>query len=147
MSNNQNPKVIAVPESPEVTALREQLAKMKAEQEALVAKLKEQQSSTLSKVYFKVGEKGGVSVYGLQRFPITLFAEQWDTLLSDAVLTSLKAFIEKNRPNLLTKAQKQAMEADAKAKVEADNKAAVQTMYETVMVDGKLVTRRKATAA
>ena len=31
---------------------------------------------------FKVGEKGGVSVYGLGRFPVTLYYEQWNRLLA-----------------------------------------------------------------
>jgi hypothetical protein len=35
-----------------------------------------------SKISFKVSEKGAVSVYGLGRFPVTLYFEQWDTLLS-----------------------------------------------------------------
>ena len=33
---------------------------------------------------FKVGEKGGVSVYGLGRFPVTLYYEQWNRLLDSA---------------------------------------------------------------
>ena len=33
---------------------------------------------------FKVGEKGGVSVYGLGRFPVTLYYEQWNRLLGAA---------------------------------------------------------------
>ncbi|HKV63711.1 MAG TPA: hypothetical protein VJO16_17520 [Candidatus Acidoferrum sp.] len=44
---------------------------------------------------FRVGEKGGVSVYGLGRFPVTLYYEQWIRLL-DAV-PQLKAFLEENK--------------------------------------------------
>jgi len=40
---------------------------------------------------FKVGEKGGVSVYGLGRFPITLYPEQWEKLLS--MEADIRAFI------------------------------------------------------
>jgi len=50
---------------------------------------------------FRVSEKGGVSVYGLGRFPVTLYYEQWIKLL-DAV-PELKAFIEENRSKLKTK--------------------------------------------
>jgi hypothetical protein len=48
-----------------------------------------------------VSEKGGVSVYGLGRFPVTLYVEQWSKLLSSA--EELKAFIEANRSKLKTK--------------------------------------------
>ena len=44
---------------------------------------------------FRVGEKGGVSVYGLGRFPVTLYYEQWMRLL-DAT-PELRAFLEENK--------------------------------------------------
>jgi hypothetical protein len=44
---------------------------------------------------FRVGEKGGVSVYGLGRFPVTLYYEQWIRLLDTA--TELRAFLEENK--------------------------------------------------
>ena len=44
---------------------------------------------------FRVGEKGGVSVYGLGRFPVTLYYEQWVRLL-DASL-DLRTFLEENK--------------------------------------------------
>ena len=44
---------------------------------------------------FKVGEKGGVSVYGLGRFPVTLYYEQWVRLLDTG--EKLKAFLETNK--------------------------------------------------
>jgi hypothetical protein len=50
---------------------------------------------------FKVGEKGGVSVYGLGRFPVTLYYEQWIRLLDTA--DSLRAFLEENKPHLKLK--------------------------------------------
>ena len=51
---------------------------------------------------FKVSEKGGVSVYGLGRFPVTLYYEQWTKLL-DAV-EDLRAFLEANKSRLKLKA-------------------------------------------
>jgi hypothetical protein len=47
---------------------------------------------------FKVGEKGGVSVYGLGRFPVTLYYEQWTKLLDAA--EELRAFLEVNKGRL-----------------------------------------------
>jgi len=44
---------------------------------------------------FKVGEKGGVSVYGLGRFPVTLYYEQWNRLLGAS--DKLRAFLEENK--------------------------------------------------
>jgi hypothetical protein len=44
---------------------------------------------------FRVGEKGGVSVYGLGRFPVTLYYEQWIRLLDSSA--RLMAFLEENK--------------------------------------------------
>ena len=49
----------------------------------------------------KVSEKGGVSVYGLGRFPVTLYKEQWAKLLDMA--NEIRAFLEENRDRLKTK--------------------------------------------
>src|ERR1022692_1083117 len=50
---------------------------------------------------FRVSEKGGVSVYGLGRFPVTLYYEQWTKLLN--AVPDLKAFIEENKSKLKLK--------------------------------------------
>jgi len=50
---------------------------------------------------FRVGEKGGVSVYGLGRFPVTLYYEQWVRLLDTA--DTLRAFLEENKSRLKLK--------------------------------------------
>ena len=64
--------------------------------EELKAKLaqleKEKEGKRSGTLEFRVGEKGGVSVYGLGRFPVTLYYEQWIRLL-DAV-PQLKTFLE-----------------------------------------------------
>ena len=52
---------------------------------------------------FKVGEKGGVSVYGLGRFPVTLYYEQWNRLLDSA--ERLREFLEENKSRLKLKEQ------------------------------------------
>jgi hypothetical protein len=49
----------------------------------------------------KVSEKGGVSVYGLGRFPVTLYKDQWTKLLD--VADDIRAFIRSNEASLKTK--------------------------------------------
>jgi hypothetical protein len=57
---------------------------------------------------FRVSEKGGVSVYGLGRFPVTLYQDQWARLLDSA--DALRAFIEENKSRLKVKNQEKASE-------------------------------------
>jgi hypothetical protein len=71
-----------------------ELARLRAENEAL----KQRGSRAVS---MKVSEKGGVSVYGLGRFPVTLYQEQWIKLL--ALADPIRAFIEENRSKLKAK--------------------------------------------
>lgn len=59
---------------------------------------RQQRSGSLQ---FKVGEKGGVSVYGLGRFPVTLYYEQWIRLLDKA--QELREFLEENKSKLKLK--------------------------------------------
>ena len=49
----------------------------------------------------KVSEKGALSVYGMGRFPVTLYKEQWLRLL--AMADDIKAFIEANNDHLKSK--------------------------------------------
>lgn len=49
----------------------------------------------------KIGEKGGVSVYGLGRFPVTLYYEQWLRLLDNG--NELRRFLEENKSKLKLK--------------------------------------------
>jgi hypothetical protein len=69
--------------------------------EELKAQLAELQKQTGSRrtgaLDFRVGEKGGVSVYGLGRFPVTLYYEQWIRLLDTA--KDLREFLEENKAN------------------------------------------------
>lgn len=74
--------------------LKAQLDQLKAENE----RLKSQRSRSAS---LKVSEKGGVSVYGLGRFPVTLYKEQWIKLLGMA--EEIRAFIKDNEADLKTK--------------------------------------------
>jgi hypothetical protein len=60
-------------------------------------------SKKTAKLEFKVGEKGGVSVYGLGRFPVTLYYEQWTKLLE--ATEELRAFLEANKSRLKLRSQ------------------------------------------
>jgi hypothetical protein len=74
---------------------------MKAELERLRAendRLKQRSSRAVS---MKVSEKGGLSVYGLGRFPVTLYKEQWSKLLDLA--EDIRAFIKENESKLKSK--------------------------------------------
>lgn len=71
-----------------------------AELQARIAEL-EAKAATRQKISFKVSEKGGVSVYGMGRFPITLYVSQWDAFLPH--VPELKAFIAANRAKLSVK--------------------------------------------
>ena len=76
--------------------------------EELQARLKELEKQVDTRkrsgaMEFRVSEKGGVSVYGLGRFPVTLYYEQWTRLL-DAT-DELRAFLEENKANLKLKGQ------------------------------------------
>jgi hypothetical protein len=70
------------------------------ELKAEIEKLKAQKVKT-GDLSFKVSEKGAVSVYGLGRFPVTLYQEQWVRLLG--VAEDLKTFIKDNSAKLKVK--------------------------------------------
>ncbi len=76
--------------------LEKEIERLREENEAL--KKQRQTSGTLA---FRISEKGAVSVYGLGRFPVTLYQEQWDKLI--AHVNDLKRFIDENRPLLKKK--------------------------------------------
>ena len=79
----------------------------KEELMARIAELEKQVGAKKSgKLEFKVSEKGGVSVYGLGRFPVTLYLEQWVRLLDAG--EDLRAFLEANKSHLKLKQSTQA---------------------------------------
>jgi len=75
--------------------------------EELMARIAELEKKTEGRkkgaLEFRVGEKGGVSVYGLGRFPVTLYYEQWIRLLDMA--KDLREFLEENKHRLKLKDQ------------------------------------------
>jgi hypothetical protein len=74
--------------------LKAEVERLRAENEALKAKGSRPMS-------IKVSEKGGVSVYGLGRFPVTLYKEQWLKLL--AMAEEIRKFIAENESRLKVK--------------------------------------------
>ena len=74
--------------------IKAELARLKEENE----RLKARQSRAVS---LKVSEKGGLSVYGLGRFPVTLYKEQWTKLLDMA--DDIRAFLKENDSRLKSK--------------------------------------------
>jgi hypothetical protein len=75
--------------------LQAEIARLKAENEAL------KKPAARGTISFKVSEKGAVSVYGLGRFPVTLYREQWERLLQSA--DQIHAFIAAHEDQLKKK--------------------------------------------
>ena len=67
---------------------------MKAELERLRVENAALKKPERGKISFKVSEKGALSVYGMGRFPVTLYREQWEKLL--ALAEEIRAFIREN---------------------------------------------------
>jgi hypothetical protein len=74
--------------------IQAELERLRAENEAL-------KKAGRTKLGMKVSEKGALSVYGMGRFPVTLYKEQWLRLLGMA--DDIKAFIEANNDILKSK--------------------------------------------
>ena len=77
-----------------IEALRAELAKLAAENAALKA-------TAAAGIRYKVSDKGALSAYGLGRWPVTLYAGQWEALDADAA--NRKAFITANATKLQRK--------------------------------------------
>jgi hypothetical protein len=76
--------------------IHSELERLRAENAAL-------KNKKTGSVSMKVSEKGAVSVYGLGRFPVTLYQEQWAKLLGLA--EEIKIFIEENKAKLKVKGE------------------------------------------
>jgi len=75
----------------------QKLARLEAENRAL----KDQVERKAGQLRLKVSEKGGLSLYGLGRFPVTLYKEQWSRLLDHA--DEIKSFLKDNDQQLKAK--------------------------------------------
>lgn len=76
-------------------------AEMLAKLNAAMAQIEALKAAGKRKTTLKVTEKGGVSMYGLGRFPVTLYRGQWERLLDAA--QDIRAFIEAHASELSTK--------------------------------------------
>ena len=74
---------------------------LKAELERLRKENESLKKGAAKGISMKVSEKGGLSIYGLGRFPITLYKEQWTKLLDMA--DDIRSFINANADKLKTK--------------------------------------------
>ncbi len=71
------------------------------ELKARVQELEKQTQRKRGSLDFKVSEKGGMSVYGLGRFPVTLYYEQWIRLLDQT--DQIREFLEANKAGMKMK--------------------------------------------
>jgi len=75
---------------------QEELERLRAEVESLKASQKKG-------TRLQVSAKGGVSLYGIRRFPVTFYLEEWERILGMA--DEIRTFMTENRANLKTKGQ------------------------------------------
>ena len=74
---------------------------MRAELERLRKENESLKKTATRGVSLKVSEKGGLSVYGLGRFPVTLYKEQWTKLLG--LSDEIRAFLREHDAELKSK--------------------------------------------
>ena len=74
--------------------LRAELERLRVENQALKARSQQE-------IRLQVSQKGAVSLYGLRRFPITLYADEWERILDLA--GKVRAFIKENEGSLSRK--------------------------------------------
>lgn len=70
----------------------------KAELERLRAENEKLKSEKTKAIRLQVSQKGAVSLYGIRRFPITFYGDEWDTILG--MSDDIKAFVEEHRSEL-----------------------------------------------
>lgn len=103
MSTVQSP----VPGQPTVAEMMQELARIKAENEALrasgaKASAKPRHALEGTGLTCRIGEKGGISIYGLNRkFPVTLYKEQFEKLVK--AIPALQQFVNENAALLTVK--------------------------------------------
>lgn len=94
-----NEKTQPITGTPTVAELLAQIAATEAENAAMRGQIAAHDKANPLKL--KVSEKGGVSIYGLGRFPVTLYKEQWKRLLAYAA--TIVAFLDANDALLKSK--------------------------------------------
>jgi hypothetical protein len=81
--------------------LKRQLEEAKREKQELEAQLAAEKAKQTRAVYLKVSEKGGASLYGIRRFPITFYVEEWNRILD--MEPEIRAFLKAHEGELTTK--------------------------------------------
>ena len=76
----------------------QKLARLEAENRALKVQIDKRKPGEFR---LKISEKGGLSVYGLGRFPVTLYKEQWSRLLNH--VDEIKQFLQEHDQELKAK--------------------------------------------
>jgi hypothetical protein len=81
--------------------LRKQLEEMKRQKEEAEAQLAAEKAKQTRAVYLKVSEKGGASLYGIRRFPVTFYVEEWNRILD--MEPEIRSFLKAHEDELTTK--------------------------------------------
>jgi len=81
--------------------LKRQLEEMKRAKEEAEAQLAAEKAKQTRAVYLKVSEKGGASLYGIRRFPVTFYVEEWNRILD--MEPEIRAFLKAHEGELTTK--------------------------------------------
>ena len=81
--------------------LRRQLEEAQRQKEELEAQLKAEKAKQTRAVYLKVSEKGGASLYGIRRFPVTFYLEEWNRILGMA--DTIRKFLDDHDEELTRK--------------------------------------------
>jgi hypothetical protein len=81
--------------------LKRQLEEAKRQKEELEAQLAAEKAKQTRAVYLKVSEKGGASLYGIRRFPVTFYVEEWNRILD--MEPEIRSFLKAHQDELTTK--------------------------------------------
>ena len=74
---------------------------LKKQVEELKAQLESEKAKGAKSLSLKVSQKGGVSLYGIRRFPITFYKEEWETVLG--MEAEIRAFLAEHDSELKTR--------------------------------------------
>lgn len=94
-------------------AINPQLEAMQAKIRELEAEIAQRKAHGNNKLSIKLSSKGGVAVYGLGRFPTTLYKSQWERLME--IVPAIKQFIADNEGQLASKDDKKPAVTEAKS--------------------------------
>jgi hypothetical protein len=85
----------------QLAEMKRKIEETEKEKEELAAQLAAEKAKQTRAVYLKVSEKGGASLYGIRRFPITFYVEEWKRILD--MEPEIRAFLKAHEGELTTK--------------------------------------------